>query len=653
MRKRFIPSLFYRLLPLTFLALFGCQENVSTTSFGTSQTELIPAESAIGWPTYGGQPSGTQYSSLEQIHRGNVDDLEVAWTYHVGENPGPGDDVDPVTYQVTPIIANGMMYLCSPFNNIIALNPGTGEEIWRFDPDKDPRDTFYGHNCRGVSYWESEEASVREQRCGKRVFETVQNGFLLGVDADTGELCTDFGDQGRVNLNALDYKGSGKLYSASPPAIYKNAVIVGGGFHDNMYGDAIDGIIRAFDARTGKELWHWNPIPEHLSDKVGGANAWAPLSIDMDRGWVFLPTGSPSYDVYGTARTEPIPHGNAVVVLDALTGELVWSYQTVHHDLWDYDVPAMPTLVRVQRQGEVREAVLQPTKTGYVFLFDRETGEPLFEVKEIPVPSSDVAGEVNSPTQPVPTLPASVTSTQISMEDGWGAMLIDEWECESKLEPLRNEGLFTPPSVNGSVLHPSFLGGSNWGGIAYDAASGLAVVNSSNLVSSVTLVKRDEYDKEKHPGSYYEMKGAPYVMARNVLLSSITGAPCNPPPWGNLTAIDMNTGETRWRIPFGQVELFGPFKSPQAWGAPNQGGPIITAGGLVFIGASPDSLLRAYDLHTGELLWKGDIPAPAIATPMTYAYGEKPQQYVVIAAGGHDGFETVKSDAIVAFRLKK
>ena len=618
------------------------------------------AEIAGGdWPTYGGQASGTQYSALKQINLNNVDQLEVAWTYHTGELSSGTKQADKTAFPATPIYANNRLYLCTPFNHIVALDPGTGKQLWRFDPKRPLTGTFYGSNsCRGVTYWQAKTETEKNQFCGKRLFEAVQNGVLVSVDADTGQPCTGFGNNGRIDLNQLDYKGDGQIHLSSPPAVYQDVVIIGSAIYDNKWGDAPDGIVRAFDARTGSELWHWNPIPAHLSSTTGAANTWAPISIDHNRGWVFLPTGSPSYDVYGAGRRDPIPFGNAVVVLNALSGELIWSYQTVHHDLWDYDLPSMPTLVQVEQEGQQIPAVLQATKMGYVFVLNRLTGESLFPVKETPVPQTTVANEYSAPTQPIPKLPAPVTSQTLTPKDGWGLLFFDKKACDKKFSALRNEGLYTPPSTEGSILHPSFLGGSNWGGIAYDQTSGLAVLNSSNLAASVTLVAKDQYDPAMHRPkgfSYYEMIGSPYVLLRGVLQSplgmGIFRAPCNPPPWGQLTAIDIKSGETRWQIPFGQMELPGPFKSPAVWGAPNQGGPIITAGGLVFIGASPDNLLRAYDLETGKLLWRGNIPAPAIATPMTFSHGVNGRQYIAVAAGGHQGFQTTQSDTLIAFAL--
>lgn len=606
----------------------------------------FPGEAAADWPTYGGQPGGTQYSSLDQINLSTIAALAPAWTFHTGDLSDGSDGGDMTNYQVTPILAEGRLLLCTPYNNIIALDPATGRQLWRYDFGKAKTETMYGyHNCRGVAHWASSRAEDKGKACAARVLMGTDNGFLVAVDAASGKPCADFGAGGRIDLNALDYMGEGNISMTSPPAIYRDVVIVGGTVIDNKYEDSLDGIVRGFDVRTGRELWSWNPIPAALTDKVGGANAWAPLAIDAEAGLVFLPTGSPSYDTFGVNRIDAIPDGNAVVALDAATGEKRWSFQTVHHDLWDYDLPSMPTLVTLHREGKAVPAVIQATKTGFVFTLDRRTGRPIHPVEERPVPASDVPGEKASPTQPVPVRPRPFTSQAIAPEDGADGL------CRKRIAAYRNEGIFTPPSVRGAILHPSFLGGSNWGGIAYDQRSGVAVVNSSNLVSRVSLMPRAEFDEAKHKTagvSTYEMRGSPYVMLREALFSSI-GTPCNPPPWGALTAIDMNSGTIVWQRPFGKVE-FGPgVKSLESWGAPNQGGPIITAGGLIFIGASLDSRLRAFDLATGKEVWSASTPAPATATPMTYMAGGR--QFVVVAAGGHGAFGTQLSDAIVAFAL--
>ena len=640
-------------LILLVVATAGCQPAADPAPVRAGPGISAVEADATDWPSYGGQASGTKYSALDQINRQTVKHLRKAWTWHSGEVSYGTDTVDFTVSEMTPIYANARLYGCSPFGRAVALDPATGREVWSFDPRKPRTGNMYHENyCRGVAYWQADTAEARAQPCGKRILYAAQNAVLHAIDADTGRVCTGFGAGGHVDLAAFDYKGEGKPATTSPPAVWGNVVALGAAVQDNMYRNSLDGIVRAFDIVTGREIWSWNPIPDDLSAVTGAANAWAPLSVDAKRGWLFLPTGSASWDTLGINRLERIPDANAVVALDMRTGRKVWSYQTVHHDLWDYDLPAAPTLATIDHEGRPVEAVIQGTKTGNVFVLDRQTGQPLFPVKEQPVPRSDMPGERAALTQPMPVLPRPVTSQTLKNADAWGLLGFDSASCRTKLDKLRNVGLFTPPSVKGSLLHPSFLGGTNWGGIAYDPSTGLAVVNSSNLAASVRLVPRAQFDekRDRRPGvSVYEMRGSPYVMLREVVMSPL-GAPCNPPPWGQLTAIDMKTGQTRWQVPFGRLKLSTGLLTPTAWGAPNQGGPIVTRGGLVFIGASLDSVFRAYDIQTGRQVWYAAVPAPATATPMTFRHTDG-RQYVVVSAGGHGGFGTRLSDALVAFAL--
>lgn len=644
-----------RLVSLALLAAAAACQRSPDLPPAAARADLAAIEAqASEWPSYGGQPSSTKYSALNQINRDNVRRLHKVWTWHSGEVSTGSETVDFTVSEMTPIYVNARLYGCTPFGRAVALDPASGRELWSFDPKKPRTGNMYHENyCRGVAYWQAPDSATRAQPCGKRILYGAQNAVLHALDADTGRICTGFGQNGRVDLGAMDYKGEGKPATTSPPAIWGNVVALGAAVQDNMYRNSLDGIVRAFDVVTGRQLWSWNPIPEDISAVTGAANAWAPLSVDAKRGWLFLPTGSASWDTLGVNRLDRIPDANAVVALDMRTGHKVWSYQTVHHDLWDYDLPAAPTLATIEHQGRAAEAVIQATKTGNIFVLDRETGKPLFPVAERRVPASNMPGERASPTQPMPLLPHAVTSQRLRAEDAWGLLGYDTSACRARIGALRNEGLFTPPGIKGSLLHPSFLGGTNWGGLAYDPGSGLAVVNSSNLAASVRLVPRAQFDAKRdvRPGvSYYEMQGSPYVMLREVLMSPL-GVPCNPPPWGRLTAIDMKTGQTRWQVPFGRITLSSGITSPARWGAPNQGGPIVTRGGLVFIGASLDSRLRAYDIQTGRELWQAFVPAPATATPMTFRHTDG-RQYVVVSAGGHGGFGTRLSDAMVAFALR-
>lgn len=416
--------------------------------------------------------------------------------------------------------------------------------------------------------------------------------------------------------------------------------------------DTADGIVRAFDARTGKLVWEFNPIPEALSAKTGGANTWSFMAVDEELQLVYLPTSSPSVDPYGVLRDEPIVHANAVVALNLATGEVVWSFQTVHHDLFDYDLPAQPILFDLQREGQSLPALAQITKTGFVFVLDRRTGKPLYPVEEVPVPSSTIANERASTTQPRPTRPAPFARQALSGDELFGVAFFDKLACEKHFEELRYEGLFTPPSEQGSLQFPSSLGGGNWGGAALDPRRNLLIVKTSNVASTVKLIPADAMQTRPvgPPVEFLKkpLNQTPYRLDGEFFLSPL-GVPCTPPPWGELVAIDLNSAEHVWRQPLGRNPL-GPLHTPASWGSPNVAGPIVTGGGLIFIGAGADSAFRALDLATGAELWADrDLPAPAMAVPMTYRV--RGSQYVVVAAGGNGLAGTVQSDAIIAYRL--
>jgi quinoprotein glucose dehydrogenase len=612
------------------------------------------AQADVFWPSYGGDALGSKYSPLTQINTENVAQLRRAWVHHTEDVSDGTKGGAKTTYEATPIMVDDALYVCSPFNRVFSVDPATGAQKWVFDPKIDRSISLEGAlKCRGVAYWESADVSSN-RRCQKRILSGAIDGRLFAIDAESGTLCEDFGNNGTVQVNDFPNEGKHRLDLISAPAIYKNLVIVGSSIGDNSFANMVNGMVYALDVETGELVWSFNPIPEDLQSSTGAANTWAPISVDEKRGLVVIGTGSASPDYYGASRTDPIEYANATVALDANTGEPVWHFQTVHHDIWDYDIPSQPALVTMEIDGQPKEVVLQTTKTGFLFVFDRDTGEPIYEVVEVPVPQSNVPGEKTSPTQPIPVLPKAFARQRITPDDAWGLVLIDKWQCRKKFEALQNEGMFTPISTEGSMQYPSFAGGGNWGGLAYDPETNVAVVNAMNLAASMQLLSTGEVDtpekKSAHSDAGYELeptRDAQYSMKRGIIMSMF-GAPCSPPPWGTLNAINVSTGETLWEVPFGRVKK-GPFKTLARWGAPNIGGPIITAGGLIFIGATLDNEFHAYDLKTGKQVWYDDLPAPANATPMTYEYQGK--QYVVVAAGGHGVFDTDLSDALIAYTL--
>ena len=495
------------------------------------------------------------------------------------------------------------------------------------------------------------------------MFLAALDARLFALDARDGRPCADFGDRGHVDLGAGVDRIEGRredYQQTAPPAVVNGLVIVGSKISDSKVADAPSGVVRAFDARTGDRRWSWEPLPgvggfTESGDFVpaGAANAWATLTVDAERDLVFVPTGSASPDHWGGLRPGDDLYANSLVALRASTGEKVWHYQMVRHDLWDYDLPAPAALITVRRGGRDIPAVAQATKMGYVFILDRETGEPLFPVEERPVPASDVPGEVVSPTQPVPVLPRPLAPLGLAPADAWGLTPLDRLACRRQVESLRSEGIFTPPSLRGSVVYPGFIGGMEWGGVAFDPDSGLLVTNTNRVATVATLVPAREvksagYDGDAHV-SVARQTPAPYGVKRGVLLSPL-GIPCTPPPWGMLHAVDTRTGEVRWEVPLGSSRDLTKVPIPWQWGSVNLGGPVIS-GGLVFIAASMDRTIRAFDLATGALAWEHGLPASGQATPLTYRARPGGRQYLVIAAGGHGGLHSSPGDAVVAFAL--
>ena len=628
-------------------------------------TPAVPlASQSPDWPAYGRDRGGERFSPLRGIHRDNVARLAVAWEYSTGE--AGSSFRQEISLEATPLVFRGVMYLSTPLGRVIALDPETGAERWVTDLKVKPIG-FGDFTTRGVSLW-ADPRGRPGAPCALRVIVATVDARLHALDAASGRRCAGFAGGGGVDLrNGLRNPPfeTEEYEVTSPPAIVGGLIVVGSGVADNNRTDAASGEVRAFDARTGRLRWSWDPVPQDSSDpawhtwtspaahRTGAANAWSVIAVDSIRGLVFVPTGSASPDYFGGQRPGENRYANSLVALDARTGRVVWHFQTVHHDLWDYDNASPPALTTISRNGRRVPVVLLATKTGQLFILDRRTGAPVFPVEERPVPASTVAGERAWPTQPFSTL-APLSPQALTAEDAWGPTPDDQSACRARMATLRNQGVFTPPSLEGSLVVPSNIGGAHWGGVAVDPVRQIAVIPVNRIAAAVQLIPRDEYQRRSaEPGyrlagsQYTDMRGTPYVMRRELLLGP-SGAPCSPPPFGALVAVDLATGARKWEVPLG---WFAPDAPPEtrAWGSPNLGGAIVTAGGLVFIAATLDQRLRAFDIETGAELWSARLPAGGKATPMTFR-GRSGTQYVVISAGG-DGGRFGKSDRIVAFAV--
>jgi quinoprotein glucose dehydrogenase len=620
------------------------------------------------WPEYGGTKSGLKYSPLTQIDRTNVDALEVVWEYRHGDVSQGDGDWAKTSFSVTPIVADGTMFFCTGFARVIALDPETGHERWAFDPElrakrgKGP----YPLTCRGVAYWGGGSQPDDESVCVRRVFTGTRDSELIALDAATGLPCADFGQAGRVALR----EGVGdaepwEYYPTSPPLVIGDLVVIGALVADSMRIDAPSGVVRAFDVRSGKLRWAWDPVPPSQvalpgevaagsGYRAGTPNVWAPISGDAERGIVYVPTGNASPDSFGGLRAGLDYYGSSTVALDARDGSLLWHFQYVHHDLWDYDTPAQPALFQIDGVGEGAPALAQATKMGHIFLLDRVTGEPLYPVEERPVPMDGaVPEETLSPTQPFPTHPPPLQRTDLRPEDAWGFTPIDKADCRDKISRLRSDGMFTPPSLQGSVQYPGSAGGANWGGVAIDPLRGLLVVNQNRMPMVQQLIPRAEFDQLDpdsvvYPDELYPMQGAPYGVKRGPLMSSF-GAPCVAPPWGTLTAVDLRSGEVVWEVRLGTTRDQAPFPIWLKLGSPNLGPATLTASGLVFIGATTDKFVRGFDIETGEEIFSRRLPYTASSGIITYRLRPDAKQYLVVAAGGHGWSES--GDAVVAYAL--
>lgn len=601
-----------------------------------------------GWPAYGKDAGGTRYSPEAQINRKNVNSLRVAWTYRTGANEKPTHLMRKAAFEATPILVAGKLLLSTPYNHVIALDPQTGAKLWEYDPGVNLDRNYSEVSSRGVSAWQDPRAKTGGA-CRLRVFIGTLDARLIALDGETGKLCADFGANGTVDLNhgaATQTEWTGGYQVTSPPAIFDDLVIVGSSIADNWRVDTGRGIVRAFDARSGQLRWTWDPIPwaNDTKPRTGAGNAWSVFAVDAAHDLVFVPTGSAAPDYYGGIRKGDDKWANSVVALRASTGEFVWGFQVVHHDLWDYDVAAQPTLVRWQ---DGTPAVIINTKMGHVFVLNRLTGAPLIPIEERRVPPSDIAGEESAPTQPFSTI--SLVPEKFDASDAWGPTADDAKWCRDKIAASRNEGIFTPPSLRGTVQAPGNVGGVNWGGAAYDPQQHVMFVNTNRLVAWVKLIPRADYVAEVHKdqdnriyGEFGDQEPSPYGLYRTFLFSP-SGTPCNRPPWGTTEAVDLFTGKVLWNVPLGTLV------PGQTTGSINLGGPIVTAGGLVFTSATIDPYLHAFDSETGKELWSSQLPASANATPMTYTW--KGKQYLLICAGGHGKLGSRQGDYVIAFSL--
>jgi quinoprotein glucose dehydrogenase len=627
---------------LISLLLIGCND---------SALEIDYSGPTAGWREFAGTKGGSHYSELTQIDRANVAQLELAWVHESGDTHPGGDGHAATWLQATPLVVNGTLYYNTPFMRIFALDPETGEERWMFDPKLVDRSVEgpYPLAGRGIAYWE-EPAPLTDAPCQRRLLYGTRDSKLIALDADSGVPCVDFGEDGRVALReGIDPDApSWEYYPTSPPLIMGDLAILGALVADNLRTDAPSGVVRAFDVRSGALVWAWDPVPPGWAESHepgeryarGTPNVWSLLSGDEERGLVFVPTGNAPPDAYSGNRRGLDYYSSSTVALDAKTGEAVWHFQSVHHDVWDYDTPAQPQLFEIAAVAGGRPGVAQPTKMGFIFLLDRETGEPLQPVEERPVPQAEgPAGAHLSPTQPFPSVPPPLHPDIV---EAYGFTPIDRGFCEREIAKYRWDGFFTPPTESGSIQSPHSSGGMNWGGLAIDPHSGVAIFNQTEVANVTQLVPRAKYEQLDpreivYPNEAYPMRGTPFGLKRWTLLSNF-GAPCTPPPWGTLNAVHLGTGEVLWRVPLGNMRNLAPLPVWKLYGdigVPNFGGGLSTAGGVHFVGASTDAYFRAFDVKTGEVLWRTQMPYAAHAIPMSFRLTAESKQYVVVAAGGN------------------
>jgi quinoprotein glucose dehydrogenase len=647
---------------------------------GDVRTELAaagPAASAADgeWAHYGGSANATRYSRLSQITPSNAANLEEAWTYHIGQEAKDAHSAHEM--EVTPLMVDGLLYGCTSHNAVFALDPATGRQVWRHET-KIEMDAKGRGVCRGVSFYRA-PASTAE--CPTRLLLGTVDNKLIALDAKTGQSCRGFGKDGSVDLSdglGLEPATRGWINPTSPPAIVHGVAVIGSFVVDNASTRVPPGVIRGYDAVTGALKWAFDPgKPDEHGPLAPGQvytpstpNAWPAFSGDEALGLVYVPMGNGSPDYYGPHRTPQTDRFSvATVALDADTGQVRWVFQAVHHDLWDYDLAAQPALVDFPTANGPVPALIQATKTGQIFVLDRRTGQPLTKVEEKSVPPSSIPGERASPTQPYSTGMPDFSGPVLREADMWGITPFDQLYCRIKFRQATYQGMYTPLRFGSSIRTPGELGGIDWGSVSVDEGRGVLVVNSNLMADWDELISREQADREHlftsrdprakgAPTPPYRggaMEGTPYGLHFDGFRTAL-GVPCQRPPYGYLTAVDLKSRKQLWQHPLGNASNSGPFGLalglPFQLGAPNIGGSIVTAGGVIFIGATQDKYFRAVDEKTGSVLWETRLPAGGHATPMTYLAADG-QQYVVIAAGGNQNFGTGNSDSLVAYRLKR
>lgn len=627
---------------------------------------LVGAQPAnnVEWPAYGNDAGGMRFSPLKQIDTSNVKKLAVAWTFRTGElelYKGTYAE-EKAAFEATPIMVDGTLFFSTPTSRVFAIDAATGQKKWAYDPDVYLRQDLSEITSRGVSVWPATTDKRASAAMGKRIFVATLDGRLIALEASTGKPVTSFGKEGSVDLR----QGLGNISVTSPPAVIGNMFVVGSSMGDNQRFNYERGVVRAYDAISGALRWSWDPIPRTKGDvgfdtwkgenahQTGAANAWSIISADAERDLVFIPTTSPSPDYYGGERLGQNLCASSIVAIRASTGKVVWHYQTVHHDLWDYDNAAQPLLFTFIKNGKKIPAVAVGTKMGHLFILHRETGAPLLPVDERTVPKSTVPGEIAHATQPFPT---TLPLLGLQKFATWGVTPAEKAVADQRISGLRYEGPFTPPSLQGTIMAPGNVGGVHWGGMCYDPVSGLLITNVNRMAAIIQLLPREKLaasvknNEELLRAETGMQAGTPYVMKRSYLFKTgkegITMQ--TPPPWGTLVAVDLTKGALAWEVPLGYMMDLSKYPQAKEWGSLNFGGATVTAGGLVFVAASLDGHLRAFNRQTGSLLWEAALPAGGQATPMTYQVNG--QQYVVIAAGGHGKLGTKLGDYVVAYKL--